>query len=203
MSDSTFQADLFIHLTPERVLDAVETGGLTPTGLCYPLNSFENRVYEVELEDKSRVVAKFYRPGRWSREQILEEHQLVQALDHAEIPVCTVQPFPDGETLKTIDRVYYALSPRRGGRAPDELTTMDAQRLGMWLGRMHSVASALPIQHRPSLNADRYVRQALVWIDAWKEDGGDFPYPLTNAIPTPRKGWQRSPISGLMASPRN
>ncbi len=168
-------SDLFLHLTPERVLDAVEAGGLEPTGMCYPLNSFENRVYEVELSDRSRVVAKFYRPGRWSPEQILEEHRLLAALDEAEIAVCTVQPFPDGDTLKTIDDVHYALSPRRGGRAPDELTAATAKRLGMWLGRMHNVAADLPIQHRPRLDADRYVRQALVWIDAWRADGGVFP----------------------------
>lgn len=167
-------ADSFFHLTPERVLDAVEAGGLEPTGVCYPLNSFENRVYEVELADGSRTVAKFYRPGRWSREQILEEHRLLTALDEAEIPVCTVQPFPDGEALRTIAGVHYALSPRRGGRAPDELTHALARRLGRWLGRMHNVAAALDIEHRPRLDADRYVRQALEWIDAWVEDGGAF-----------------------------
>lgn len=166
--------NLFLDLTPERVLDAVEAGGLEPTGACYPLNSFENRVYEVELEDRSRVVAKFYRPGRWSQEQILEEHALLMALDAAEIPVCTVQPFPDGETIKTIAGVHYALSPRRGGRAPDELTPELARRLGRWLGRMHSVAAAIDIEHRPRLDADRYVRQALEWIDAWVETGGSF-----------------------------
>ena len=172
--DSATHSDLFLDLTPERVLDAVEAGGLEPTGMCYPLNSFENRVYEVELEDQSRVVAKFYRPGRWSREQILEEHRLLAALDTAEVAVCTVQPFPDGETLKTIDGVHYALSPRRGGRAPDELTPELARRLGRWLGRMHTVAAATEIRHRPRLDADRYVRQALVWIDEWVEEGGAF-----------------------------
>lgn len=166
--------DLFLDLTPERVLDAVEAGGLDPTGLCYPLNSFENRVYEVELADGDRVVAKFYRPGRWSREQILEEHRLLRALDEAEIAVCTVQPFADGETLKTINGVHYALSPRRGGRAPDELTPELARRLGRWLGRMHNVAATLESAQRPRLDADRYVRQALEWIDAWVEAGGTF-----------------------------
>ena len=64
----------FFALTPERVLDAVEVGGLRSTGRCLPLRAFENRVYEVELEDESRLVVKFYRPGRWSRETILDEH---------------------------------------------------------------------------------------------------------------------------------
>ncbi len=68
-------SDLFLTLTPERVLAAVEAGNLECNNLCYPLNSFENRVYEVELTDHSRVVAKFYRPGRWREEHILEEHR--------------------------------------------------------------------------------------------------------------------------------
>jgi Ser/Thr protein kinase RdoA (MazF antagonist) len=109
MSDSPV-TDLFLDLTPERVLAAVETGGLECNNLCYPLNSFENRVYEVELVDRSRLVAKFYRPGRWSEEQILEEHRFLCELDEADIPVCTVRPFPDGQTHKTIDGIYYSLA---------------------------------------------------------------------------------------------
>src|SRR4051812_24095001 len=70
----------FFALTPERVLDAVEVGGLRSTGRCLPLRAFENRVYEVELEDESRLVVKFYRPGRWSREIILDEHQFLADL---------------------------------------------------------------------------------------------------------------------------
>ena len=86
--------DLFLELTPERVLDAVERAGLAVRPVCYPLNSFENRVYEVELADRSRVVAKFYRPGRWSRERILEEHRFLAELEAEEIPVCAARPFP-------------------------------------------------------------------------------------------------------------
>src|SRR6187399_3107147 len=73
--------DLFLALTPERVLEAVEAAGLAVRPLCYPLNSFENRVYEVELQDRSRVVAKFYRTGRWSEAQILEEHRFLAELE--------------------------------------------------------------------------------------------------------------------------
>src|SRR6476660_7332996 len=88
--------DLFLSLTPEKVLAAVEAGGLATNPVCYPLTSFENRVYEVELQDRTRLVAKFYRPGRWSEEQILEEHQFLTDLDAEEVPVATVRPFPDG-----------------------------------------------------------------------------------------------------------
>ncbi|NJL29680.1 MAG: phosphotransferase, partial [Thermoanaerobaculia bacterium] len=132
--------DLFLALTPEKVLRAVEAAGLRSSPVCYPLNSFENRVYEVELEDRSRIVAKFYRPGRWSEAQILEEHRFLAQLEAEEIPVCNVRPFPDGSTLKRIDNIYYSLSDRRGGRAPDELDDRAVRRLGMFVGRLHNVA---------------------------------------------------------------
>ena len=76
----------FFALTPDRVLDAVEVGGLRSTGRCMPLRAFENRVYEVELEDQSRLVLKFYRPGRWSRETILDEHRFLLDLVASEVP---------------------------------------------------------------------------------------------------------------------
>ncbi|HMY21331.1 MAG TPA: phosphotransferase, partial [Polyangium sp.] len=79
--------DLFFALTPHKVLEAVEKVGFACNPLCYPLNSFENRVYEVELEDRTRLVAKFYRPGRWTEAQILEEHQFLLDLEEAEVPV--------------------------------------------------------------------------------------------------------------------
>src|SRR5438876_11740779 len=77
----------FFTLTPSRVLDAVEVGGLRSTGRCLPLRAFENRVYEVELEDEPRLVVKFHRPGRWSREAILGEHALLSAPSAAEAPL--------------------------------------------------------------------------------------------------------------------
>jgi len=163
--------DLFLGLVPERVLAAVEAAGLTTTGACYPLNSFENRVYEVELGDRSRVVAKFYRPGRWRAEQILAEHSFLAELAAAELPVCTVRPFPNGGTLEVIDGIYYSLSDRRGGRAPDELTPQLAERLGMFVGRMHVIAAAGEGTGRPQLDAERYIHQALGRI----EDGGFLP----------------------------
>ncbi len=157
--------DLFFSLTPDRVLEAVEAGGLVCRPVCYPLNSFENRVYEVELEDRSRIVAKFYRPGRWSAEQILEEHAFLAELDAEEIPVATVRPFPDGETLKRTGDIYYSLSERRGGRAPDELDDAGMQRLGSFVGRMHNVATRRGARSRPRLTADRYVRRPLAWME--------------------------------------
>ena len=157
--------DLFLSLTPERVLDAVEAAGLRCTGLCYTLNSFENRVYEVELTDASRVVAKFYRPGRWTADQILEEHGLIAELCEAEIPACPVRPFPDGSTLKRQQNIYYSLADRRGGRAPDELDADTITRLGRLIGRLHNVAASRSAAHRWSLSADHFIRSHLGWFE--------------------------------------
>ena len=157
--------DVFFELTPERVLAAVEKGGLECNNLCYPLNSFENRVYEVELVEKSRVVAKFYRPGRWNVDQILEEHAFLSELDAAEIPVCSVRAFPDGSTLKEIDGIFYSLSDRRGGRAPDELDAAKARRLGMLVGRLHNVGAARSAPCRRPLDADHFIRRPIGWLE--------------------------------------
>jgi Ser/Thr protein kinase RdoA (MazF antagonist) len=160
------ETDLFLSLTPEKVLAAVEAAGLRCNSVCYPLNSFENRVYEVELEDRTRVVAKFYRPGRWSEAQILEEHEFLRELDADEIPVGTVRPFPDGATLHRIDHIYYSLSDRSGGRAPDELDPALARRLGMLAGRLHNAGARHPAVHRLALTAGAFIRDDVAWLEA-------------------------------------
>jgi len=156
--------DLFLSLTPDRVLAAVEAAGLATRPVCYPLNSFENRVYEVELADRSRVVVKFYRPGRWSEEQILEEHQFLAELDTEEIPVTPMRPFADGHTLHTIDGIFYGVADRRGGRAPDELSDETVRRLGFLVGRMHTIGARREAPSRPCLTADHYVRSRVDWL---------------------------------------
>ncbi len=157
--------DLFLSLTPEKVLAAVEAVGLGCRPLCYPMNSFENRVYEVELEDRTRVIAKFYRPGRWSAEQILEEHAFLADLVDDEIPVCPLRPFPGGDTLRQIDNIYYCLFERRGGRAPDELDDSLVARAGRLAARIHNVGAARQAAHRLPLSGDTYVRRHLAWLE--------------------------------------
>jgi Ser/Thr protein kinase RdoA (MazF antagonist) len=164
MKDLEPATDLFLSLTPERVLAAVEAGGLRCNPVSYPLNSFENRVYEVELEDRTRVVAKFYRPGRWSEEQILEEHQFLADLAADEVPVCTMREFPGGGTLRQIDNIWYALSDRRGGRAPDELDDAAVRRLGMLVARLHNTGARRPAPHRLGLGPDPYIRDHVDWL---------------------------------------
>ncbi len=150
-------AQNFYSLTPEIVLSAVEMGGHRTTGLCYALNSLENRVYDVELEDRSRVIVKFYRPGRWSRETILDEHHFLHACVAHDIPVCAPMNFADGTTLKETDEgIFAALFPRVGGRAPDELFPDDLEQLGRYIARIHRVGEVEGLKHRPTLSPATY-----------------------------------------------
>jgi len=166
--------DLFLALTPERVLDAVEAAGLECAPVCHPLNSYENRVYDVQLRDGERVVAKFYRPGRWSDEQIAEEHAFMAELVEEEVPVCANRPFPDGTTLRRIQGIRYCLYDRTGGRAPDELDDDLLERLGMMAARIHNVGARRDAPHRVRLDSRSYVREDLAWMAAH----GSVPGPL-------------------------
>lgn len=144
----------FFRLSPDRVLQAVEAAGLRPTGHCTALNALENRVFDLRLEDGSHVVAKFYRPGRWSREAILDEHRMLFALREAEIPVCAPLLFPDGETLHEVEGIFHAVWPRTGGRSPDELSDAEVAVLGRLLARIHNVGATLEMPHRPILDEE-------------------------------------------------
>ena len=165
MSSTKNETDLFLSLSPEAVLQAVEAGGMRCKPVCFPLNSFENRVYLMELEDDTRVVSKFYRPGRWSEEQIMEEHQFLTDLDEKEIPVCVTLPFANGETLREINGIRYSLFEARGGRAPEDLTDDDVERLGMLVARMHNVAATRPALHRIKITAETYIWDNLAWLE--------------------------------------
>jgi len=127
--------DFFLDLTPDRVLVAIEAAGFAPTGHCTPLTCLENRVYDLRLEDGRHIVAKFYRPGRWTREAVLEEHQFLADLREAEIPV-----------------IQFAIWPRTGGRSPDELTDEQIQILGRLLARIHNVGAARDAPYRARLD---------------------------------------------------
>lgn len=158
---STPRSEFFFQLSPERVLSAVEAGGFVPSGHCFALNALENRVYDVRLENGEHVVAKFYRPGRWSRETILDEHRLLAALLAAEIPVCAPLAFPDGDTLHTTYDIHYAIWRRTGGRSPDELSDDQVAVLGRLLARIHTIAADLGAPHRRVLDAESVPLEAL------------------------------------------
>src|SRR2546428_350161 len=155
----------FFALTPERVLDAVEVGGLRSTGRCMPVRAYENRVYEVEREDESRLVVKFYRPGRWSRETILDEHQFLLDLAESEVPAVAPMDLGKGTTLNEIENIYYAAFPRIRGRSLDELDAEHRRHIGRTLGRLHAVGAARPAPHRPTLGVGHYVHEPLREIE--------------------------------------
>lgn len=159
--------EYFFRLSPERVLQAVALAGHSPSGHCFALNALENRVYDVRLDDGSHVVAKFYRPGRWSREAILDEHRLLAALVDAEIPVCAPLTFPDGDTLHEIEDIHYAIWPRTGGRSPDEFSDDQIAILGHMLARIHVIAADLGAPNRRTLDVDSVPLEAL---DRLEED---------------------------------
>ena len=161
----------FFELTPDRVLRAVEAGGFEPTGHCTPLTCLENRVYDLRLWDESHIVVKFYRPGRWSREAILEEHRFLLDLRAAEIPVCAPIAFPDGATLHEVEGIHYAVWPRTGGRPPAEFTDEEISVLGRLLARIHNVGAAGSAPHRLRLDAPTSALAPLEFL----QDGGFLP----------------------------
>ena len=139
-------------LTPDLILDAVETCGWRCDGRQFALNSYENRVYQVWVEDGTALIAKFYRPQRWSNDTILEEHGFAIELAAREIPVVAPLATADGATLHEHRGFRFALFPKRPGRAP-ELENPDTLRwLGRFLGRTHAVGALRPFRHRPALD---------------------------------------------------
>lgn len=138
-------------LTPDTVLEAVESRGLVTDGRLLALNSYENRVYQVGLEDTEPVIVKFYRPGRWSDEQIHEEHAFSRELAAAEIPVICPLPDADGATLGEYQGFRFAVFPRRGGHAMESDNDEQLEVMGRWLARFHNVGAVRPFVHRETL----------------------------------------------------
>lgn len=138
-------------LTPDMVLDAVEALGYLSDARILALNSYENRVYQVGIEGSSPLIAKFYRPGRWSREQILEEHQFTSALHSLEISVVPPLVINDN-SLHHAAGFDFALYPRQGGHAPnlDDFDTLLS--IGRSLGRIHALGKTRAFSHRPALD---------------------------------------------------
>ncbi len=145
----------YSRLTPDVVLNALEAVGLRCDGRLMALNSYENRVYQVGIEDDSPVVAKFYRPARWSDAQILEEHGFAAELAQAEIPVVAPIAF-DGKTLLEAEGFRLAIFPRKGGRAPELEERSTLEWLGRFIGRMHAIGATSAFEHRPVLDIETF-----------------------------------------------
>jgi Ser/Thr protein kinase RdoA (MazF antagonist) len=148
----------YAALTPEVVLDAVAALGLRPDGRLLALSSYENRVYQVWLEDDTAVVAKFYRPGRWSEAQIDEEHEFASELAGREIPV--VAPIQKG----TFSNFIYAVYPRRGGRTPELGDPKTLEWIGRFLGRIHAVGATKKFIHREALTPQNFGYDARAYL---------------------------------------
>jgi Ser/Thr protein kinase RdoA (MazF antagonist) len=170
------QAHPYSELTPERVLDALGEAGLRPDGRLLSLNSYENRVYQVWLEDGSVVVAKFYRPERWSDAQIDEEHDFAHELAEREIPV--VAPLSSAKTgTEAVFRV--AIYPRRGGRTPELEDPRTLEWIGRFIGRIHAVGATRAFKEREALTPQSFGHEPRAFLlasklipadllDAWK-----------------------------------
>lgn len=157
------QDHAYANLSPSDVLNSIELFGYQCDGRLLALNSYENRVYRVGLEDGSSIVAKFYRPNRWSNEAIIEEHHYTQALAELEIPV--VAPLEiNGSTLLETDPFRLSLFINRGGRAPDLEDFDQLEQMGRFMGRIHLVGQANVFTHRPSLTIDSFGHQAKNFI---------------------------------------
>jgi Ser/Thr protein kinase RdoA (MazF antagonist) len=154
-------------LTPDVVLDALASVGLHGDGRLLGLSSYENRVYQVHLEDafegSAIVVAKFYRPGRWTEQQILEEHAFAAELMQAEVPA--VAPLaPGGATLHQHAGFLFSVSPRRGGRAPELDNGEVLEWIGRYLARLHMVGARKPFESRPALDIATFGEEPRDWL---------------------------------------
>lgn len=174
----------FAALTPDRVLDALSAAGWAPDGRLLQLNSYENRVFQVFLDDGRAVVAKFYRPRRWSDAQIAEEHAYALELAAADVPVaaplapdsaCAIDPrlrwVGEPPTLAVLPggEVRFCVYPRHAGRAPDLDDPATAAWLGRFIGRLHAVGARRPFVHRRTLTPAAWgeaARERLLALDA-------------------------------------
>tara|TARA_B100001250_G_scaffold54243_1_gene42074 strand:- start:1936 stop:2922 length:987 start_codon:yes stop_codon:yes gene_type:complete len=150
----------YSRLTPDVIVQAVENLGFEPDARIFGLNSYENRVYQVGIKDGSSVVAKFYRPKRWSEKQILEEHGFAKELADLEIPVIPPIKLLRGETLFKFEGFHMAVFPLLIGRPP-ELDNLDNLLvMGRFIGRIHSVGTKKSFTHRIEISIDRFAIQS-------------------------------------------
>jgi len=155
------------RLTPDAVIEAVESTGRHSDARILALNSYENRVYQVGLDEAEPVIAKFYRPNRWTVEQILEEHRFTQQLYDLEIPVVpplVIDADSSAPTLSHFDLFNFSIYPRQGGRAP-ELDNLDhLHQLGQFIGRIHVVGASFTFKHRISLSVQAFGHNSVAYL---------------------------------------
>lgn len=155
--------DLFYQLTPDFVLNAVESCGWRTTGEYLQLNSYENRVYSLRTEDPAggQVIAKFYRPGRWPEAGIREEHAFLRELQAGGVSVVAPLEQKNGGTLSVQGGLFCAVFPKARGRMPQEFNEADLTSLGRLLARLHNVGAQAQSRHRPVIDAENMGYPAL------------------------------------------
>ncbi|MDD2898099.1 MAG: serine/threonine protein kinase [Desulfuromonadaceae bacterium] len=153
---TTMSTHPFQRLTPSLVMDAVESQGFICDSRTFALNSYENRVYQVGIDESLPVIAKFYRPERWSEEQIREEHAFCFELVEQELPIVAPLLNSEGESLLQYDGFYFALYHRQGGHAPEFDNLANLKILGRLLGRIHAIGAVQPFYHRPTLDRESF-----------------------------------------------
>jgi Ser/Thr protein kinase RdoA (MazF antagonist) len=152
MQEALNSSTPYSDLTPDVMLNAVDSTGRSTDGTLLALNSYENRVYQVGIEDSAPIIVKFYRPGRWSDAAILEEHAFLRELADQEIPVVAPLTDPAGNTLLHHAGYRFTLFPRQGGRAPDLERPEQLKWLGRFMGRIHAVGATKPFKHRQAID---------------------------------------------------
>lgn len=168
------QAEQFYQLDANTVLDGVEAAGFVTTGEYIQLNSYENRVFDIRLEKgmnppelNDRLVAKYYRPLRWNREALLDEHFFLEELKLNGIPVIAPLTQKNGETLSVYSGLYLAVFPKGLGRIPQELNAEQLRSIGRVLARIHNVGEQKVAQYRPSFTAKQFGWPALQVLETW------------------------------------
>ena len=158
IADSELQS--FQNLGPDDILNAVESQSFLCDGRFLALNSYENRVYQVGIEDTSPLVAKFYRPNRWTDECIIEEHQFAFELAESEIPIVTPLRNKHGESLFHHNHFRFALFANQGGHALEIDNLDQLYQIGQFMGRIHAVGKTKPFVHRPELTIQSYLLES-------------------------------------------
>ncbi len=154
----------FSELSPDLVLSALESLGYVCDGHLLALNSYENRVYQIGLDQSPSVIAKFYRPNRWTDAAILEEHQFIQELADNEIPVVPAIKFNNEQTLIERHGFRFSVFPKQGGRVPELDNAEKLEWMGRFLGRIHAIGALKPFKNRPTLNITTFGTKSIDYL---------------------------------------
>jgi len=176
----------FQDLTPDKAINLVEAAlGKPCTNICRQLNSYINRVFEMEAEDGSGLIAKFYRPDRWSKEALQDEHDFLLELTEAEIPVIAPLKLKDGKTLDSCENMHFAVFPKKGGRTYDEYTDDQWLELGRLIGRTHLVGAKRLPKDRVTMTPEEFTRLQVNSLLEGNLMQGEFKRPfeeITNSL---------------------